>query len=115
MNSRRKVVLLSVVGMLVSCGLCADEKDRPLVTYLPGYLLDSSSDWKKQKADGYQTPKSCKFSRATSTNVYVNCSFPGSEFGNLYKSPQRFVNCDFTGTKVAAQGTSKFEYVNCRG
>lgn len=61
------------------------------------------------------TAKNCKFSRATSTNVYVNCSFPGSEFGNLYKSPQRFVNCDLTGTKVAKQGTSRFEYVNCKG
>ena len=43
------------------------------------------------------TVVNCEIDRRASTNLYVNCAFPGTTFKSATKSSERFVGCDLTG------------------
>ena len=59
--------------------------------------------------------RNCTFTKNWSTNLFVNCAFPGSNFQSMNKSPQKFVKCDLTGTKFSTRLDPKPEFVDCKG
>ena len=59
------------------------------------------------------TVEDCTIGRYASTNLYVNCAFPGTSFKSAVKSSERFVKCDLTGAKFAKGFEASFE--NCKG